>query len=176
MEAVAGGIVQASGRWERGQDYVYFEVVEVAEGGEEVVGEGLWVVPVAPERHVCFREDSPAVRKQEAYAVASREFGLVPVEEGVGGIVGLGHFNEDEAGAWGVVAEAYAGGWEGFWLGGGRDGAVDLDGYACGCGELFGGDGSGAVEEHGGLGGVEDGGFQADGGGAGVEDGVDAAV
>ncbi len=75
-----------------------------------------------------------------------------------------------------VVADADAGGWEdsgGDVALGGNEG-VDRD--AGGGGELGGGDGAGAVEDHRGLGGVEDGGFEADGGGAGVEDGVDAAV
>ncbi len=42
--------------------------------------------------------------------------------------------------------------------------------------EHLGGDGAGAVDEHRGLGRIEDGGFDADGGGAAVEDGVDAVV
>ncbi len=55
-------------------------------------------------------------------------------------------------------------------------GEEDLD-LNSGCGgELRGGDGTGAVEEHGGLGGIEDGGFDADRGGAGVEDSVDPGV
>ena len=50
-----------------------------------------------------------------------------------------------------------------------RDGAGD--GF-----EHGGGDGSGAVEDHRRLVGIEDGGFDADGCGASVEDGVDAVV
>ncbi len=84
--------------------------------------------------------------------------------------------SEDECGVGCVVADADAGGWQGFGRRAGDGGSEDGDGDSGGGGELFGGDGAGAVERHGCGGGVEDGGFEADVGGAGVEDGVDTAV
>ena len=114
-----------------------------------------WVVqrPVVGEKDAC------------AVWVVGAEFG----GESFG--CGLG---EDEGGAWCVVADAYSGGWEGCRGCVGFGGLVGGDHDAGGGGDLGCGDGSGAVEDHRGLRGVEDGGFQADGGGAGVEDGVDA--
>jgi hypothetical protein len=88
--------------------------------------------------------------------------------------------DEDEAGAGGVVADAYTGGGQALWFGRGLlrwlvEGDRARDRF-----EYGGGDGAGTVEDDRGLvrGGTQadDGGFEADGGGAAVEDGVDAMV
>ena len=75
-----------------------------------------------------------------------------------------------------VVADTDSRRWKGLRFGSVHGWFVNLNGDASSGGELRGGDGAGAVEQHGRLGGVEDGGFEADGGGASVEDSVYAAV
>ncbi len=73
------------------------------------------------------------------------------------------------------MADADAGGRQGFRCSCGDRWLEDGDGDSGGGGEFGWGDGARTVEDHGAFGGVEDGGFEAEGGGAGVEYGVDAA-
>lgn len=97
-------------------------------------------------------------------------------EVGQGGFEQAG-FEQDQVGARGVVAQADAGGRQSLGRVGGSGWifAVKLD-VAGDFANLVRGDGAGAVDDHGGLAGVEDSGFHAVVGGAGVEDGVDATV
>ncbi len=171
LEAIADGIGEASGLGQRTQDQGDATVIEGPEAGEEGGGKGFRVIPSSPGLQNGFSGDGPAGWKHDSY------HGKRGVRQGV--LEGeFRAFDEHQAGPGSVVANSYAGGWQRLrmWLERGAVGEIDLD-LDAGCGgELRGGDGTGAVEEHGGLGGIEDGGFDTDGGGAGVEYGVDAAV
>ena len=173
MEAVADGVGEASGGWERAEDEGGAAIIEGTQAGEKSGGEGVEVSPASPGFDDGRGVDGPCVGDEDSDAMlgVGGEEEQFPVER-FGGA-----FDQDKAGAGSVVAQADAGGWER-----GLGGAVEFgrleefDTDAGDLGEALGGDGSGAIEDHGGLGGVEDGGFEADVGGAGVEDGVDAAV
>ena len=174
LEAVAKRVVETARGWEWGENDADAAVVEGAQAGEEVVGELFGVLPIAPGVGVALRQDGPVVREKEAHAASLLPMGLGGFEKGVFQVEG--GVDEDELCAGGVVTDAYAGRWECGGVGGGGWWREDFHGDAGGRGELGGGYGSGTVEDHGCLGGVEDGGFEADGGGASVEDGVDAGV
>ena len=105
FEAVADGEAQACVIGNRAEDGGHSASIEVAQAGEEGLGEGGVVVEGVPvEEFYVAVMDGPVLREHDAdFFFISDQVNEAVVEFGFG-------VDEDDAGAGGVVAYAYSGG------------------------------------------------------------------